>query len=103
MTASDQAQPASSRAMATAAMVSFLRRPWKLCQRECSRRLPSWPRTLAGAGGQLPAVPQILAGAAVALAVVPGGLHQQSAGMAVAGLGDRTLGPGFSRRVLGGH
>src|SRR4029453_7942634 len=46
-------------------------------------------------GGQLPPVPHLSAGVMVAPAVMPGGLHQQPAGMAVAGLGDRTLGPGF--------
>ena len=40
---------------------------------------------------------------AVGLAVVPGGLHQQPTGVAVAGLGDRSLGSGLARGVLGRH
>ena len=49
-TARDQAQPASSRATATSATAGRFLRAVKLCQRWCSRRLPSWPRARAAAG-----------------------------------------------------
>ena len=45
ITARDQHQPASSRAMATLAIAwRFFRRAVKVSQRWCSRRLPAWPR-----------------------------------------------------------
>ena len=50
--ASDQHQPASSRAIATLAMTGRFLRAWNSSQRSWSRRLPSCPRTRA-AGGAL--------------------------------------------------
>jgi len=50
MTASDQAQPASSRATATLATTGFFRRAVNLSQRWCSRWLPWWPRSRAAVG-----------------------------------------------------
>ena len=52
MTASDQHQPASSRAIATLATVCRLRRSLNLTHRWCSRRLPSSPRARAAAGAR---------------------------------------------------
>ena len=82
-TARHQDQPASSRAMATLAMVFVLRRSMNLTQRWWSRRLPSLPHALA-AGGQFPAVAHGLAHG-VAGAVVAGGPDQESTKVGVAG------------------
>ncbi len=100
MTARDQHQPASSRAMATLAMTGRLQRRLNLTQRSCSRRLPSVAAGTGGGWGQFPPVAHGLAGR-VAGAVVPGGFDQQAAGVGVAGLGDRALHPGRAGGVLG--
>ena len=96
-TASDQHQPASSRAMAVLATTVRLRRASKWTQRSCRRRLARWPRSrAAGVGGVLAAAQ--LGADPVGRAVVPGGLDQQPAGVPVAGLGDRPLASGRRRR-----
>jgi hypothetical protein len=40
----------------------LLRRPWKVCQRMLSRRLPSWPRIRAGAGASCQGFCMVLPG-----------------------------------------
>src|ERR1035437_7313816 len=50
MTARDQHQPASSRAIATLAMTGFFLRSVKVSHRWCSRWLPACPRARAAAG-----------------------------------------------------
>src|SRR3954453_17097547 len=74
-TARDQHQPASSRAMATSAMVLRFLGSMNLTQRGWSRRLPSSPRTRGGCRGQVPAVAHGLPDD-VAWLVVPGGLDE---------------------------
>lgn len=92
MTASDHHYPASSRAMATLAVVDLLRRSRNVTQRACRRRLPTSPQACAAAGGQVPSGAHGGTGD-VPGAVVLGGLDQQPAHVGVAGLGDRPLCP----------
>ena len=75
MTASDPAQPASSRATATAAMVFLLWRAWKGSPPR-SHRLPSGPRIREAAG---PAASGfgVFGRDSGSFAVLPGGLNQQ--------------------------
>ncbi len=106
MTASDQHQPASSRAMATLATVCRFRCSVNRTHRSCMRWLPRSPRTRVAAdtscyGCELPA------GAygrtdPVAGMVVPGGLDEQSAHVSVAGFGDRAERSCRTRGVLRG-
>ena len=93
MTANDQHQPASSRAIAALATTGRFLRWSKPAQRVCSRWLAAWARVRAVGVAVSPAAAQIAAGT-VRGAVMPGRLDQQAAGVAVAGLGDPALGPG---------
>ena len=102
MTASDQHQPASSRAMATSAMTGRFFRAVNTSQRWCNRWFPAWPRARAAAGALVPTGPHGEPGT-VGLAVVPGRLDQQPAGVGVPGLGDRALGALPAGGGLGGH
>ena len=102
MTARDQHQPASSRAIAVQVTVCFFLRDSKLH--------PSWVQApVAGVGAghdwcwrQGPAVEHGPAGCVAGL-VVPRRLDQQPAGVAVPGLGDPALGAFVAAGVLGGH
>jgi hypothetical protein len=58
ITARDQHQPASSRAMATLAITGLFLRSVKLTQRACSRRLPASPRIRAVGGASSQQSPQ---------------------------------------------
>ena len=96
-TASDQHQPASSRAIATLAMAGFFLRVDELDPALVQSAVALVAAGSRCGGSQVPAVAHGLADP-VAGAVVPGGLDQQPARVGVAGLGDRPLRPGAARR-----
>ena len=100
-TASDQHQPASSRAMAR----------WRPRSVSCVHRsLPSGcadagsrPAPARGRGRRRVPSSAQLAPRPIPGSVMPRGFDQQSAGMAVAGVGDPALGADGARGALGGH
>ena len=101
-TASDQHQPASSRATAVFATTARLCRASNDTHRECRRWLARCPRSRAAGVARSWRRRSVHAGP-IRLAVMPGRFDQQPAGVAVAGLGDRPLRPRPAGGGLGGH
>ncbi len=104
-TASDQHQPASSRAIATLATTGRLPRSVKLAQRACRRRLPALSGVAAGTCRgrcKVPPGPHHRTWS-VTRPMVPGRLDEQPPDVDVTGLGDLALNPRHAGGGLGGH